>query len=159
MRLRLKMTRKLKDLNSREFTEILLTFMVGNTVRAFIAEAREEDEKQIEEQLNYIINLTEELGHNDLIEEFEGVKLPTSALCLEEEKIREEYDDQEFWENLEVRLGQRDFYKSLTTSERKKVNKNLWLPEKVHSYYEKYRKEFEKNGIERLRIIDKEIVK
>ena len=142
-------------LNKVELKELILTLMVGSSVRSAVAELDGEDWEKIEDQYLPFLELARNLGYSDLIENFKGSLIPSNKLCKKEEEILSEFTDDEFWNDLEIRLGQRDFTESLTKEELEKIGKNFWLPDKVHGYYKKYEKEFEKYGIQRLRIINK----
>lgn len=145
--------RSLTELSKSEFGELLLTVMIGLSVRSSIAESHDADWQRIDDQLIPLLNYAENQGFSDLIQDFQGTKLPIDVLEKEEERILEEFNEEEFWETLEVRLGQRDFFASLSDKEKKGLASDIWLPDKIHRYYDKYRKEFEKYGIERLRIV------
>ncbi|MBW6441477.1 hypothetical protein K0B04_01030 [Patescibacteria group bacterium] len=142
----------LSKLSKKDLADLLFSFMVGNSVREAVAVYNGKDYKRFEKQLDFVLEKAEEMGFDDLVQDFNNSKLPSSDLCKKEELIIAEYNDIEFWENLEIRLGKRDFFESLSSEEMKDLRKNFWLPEKVHKYYEKYQKEFEKYGIERLRV-------
>lgn len=149
------MSRKsFKDLSKTEFKEILLTFMVGEFVRTAVAETEGDDWQTIEKQLDFFLDLAEELGFDDLVEHFEKHKIPSEDLNKEEERIMGLFVEDEFWEEVKVRLGQRDFFESLSKEEKEKLfkEKPFWFPDKINEFYDKYIKEFEKHGIERLRI-------
>lgn len=66
--------------------------------------------------------------------------------------IIEAYDEDQFWFELERLLGQRDLERTMTKEERREIDKQGWLPKRVHELYEKYSDEFEAFGIERLEI-------
>lgn len=144
-----------KDLSKAEFKEILLTFMVGEFVRASVAETKGEDWQKIENQLDFFLDLAEEFGFTDLVEYFEKHRISSEDLNKKEGKIMDLFVEDEFWEELEVRLGQRDFFESLSKEEKERLfkEKPFWLPDKIDEFYDKYRKEFEKDGIKRLRIL------
>ena len=108
---------------------------------------------KIEDQYLPFLKLARNLGYSNLIEIFNGSLIPSNRLCKKEEEIISKYTDDEFWNDLEVRLGQRDFTESLTKEEIENIKKNFWLPDRVHKYYRKYEKEFGKYGIQRLRIM------
>ncbi len=143
----------------KEFKELLLTIMVGTFVRSGVLDSHGQEFKKIDDQLDFFLNLAEEYGYKDLIEYFENSKLPNHKLCHEEEEIMEEYNLHEFWHQLEIMFGQRDFFKSMTKEEKKEMEKEGWFPDRIEKYYEKYRNEFEEYGIDRLRIVDQEVVK
>ncbi len=135
-----------------ELKELVFTLMIGTWVREAVAEANGEDISKFNKQVKKFLELAENLGYKQLIQYFHGSLLPSDKLCSEEEKVLEYYNDLTFWEELELRLGQRDFFKEVTKLQLREIKKKHSLPDKIHSYYEKYRKEFEKNGIDRLEI-------
>ena len=148
-----KMGKEDQEFTKEELKEILLTMMVGIFLRSAVAEARGEDWQKIEKQADFFLNLAKKLGYQNLYEIFKGEIIPANELGLLEEKIIDEYNDEEFWETLGVRLGRRDFFRDITKKELAVIEKKGWLPEKVHQFYERYRREFEKYGIERLEVV------
>lgn len=145
---------KNKKVTKKEFTDILLTFTVGNFVREMLLDENLGRSKRLDSQMDFMLNLAERMGFADLVEIFHGSRLPINSLCLKEEKIIEEYEEQQFWENLGIKLGQRDLYNSLSDKEKEELSKQIWLPEKIHEFYEKYSIEFEENGLNRLQIVE-----
>lgn len=135
--------------------DFILTIMVGSFVRGSVAELHGEDFEHFEKQVNTFLELAERLGYKDLIERFKGEIIPSNELGLEEEKIMEEYNSDEFWFMLQTMLGQRDFRESKTIKELQKLEKDFWLPDEVQKFYDKYSKEFEDFGIDRLRVVKK----
>ena len=80
-----------------------------------------------------------------------GSLFPSNELCEEcYEEIIEEFNEDQFWFNLGINLGKLDFMKTMTKEEEKEAEKKNWLPERVHSFYDNYEKEFEKHGTDRL---------
>src|SRR3989344_4759265 len=116
--------------------------MAGAWVRAALAEMKGQDYKEVEKWEEYFVEMAQKLGYNKFTEVFQGKLMPHNDLCLESEKEIEEYNYDIFWDELEMRLGKRDFYKDITEDEQKELKKKQWLPERVHEFYEKYRKEF-----------------
>lgn len=122
-------------------------------MRAAVAEARGENWREIEEQIEPFLELAVKNGYKDLVEEVEGKVIPANDLSLEEEAVMEEHNDLEFWEQLTTRLGQRDLYEQLSPVQRRKLMRQRWLPEVAEKYYEKYEREFWEYGLDRLRIL------
>lgn len=141
-------------LTKEELKELLLTIMAGVWVRSAVAENKGKDFKNIEKWEEYFLEIAQKLGYNEFIDSFKGELIISNDMCIESEKEMEEYHNDIFWEDLEVNLGKRDFYKNASVEELKEIAKKHYLPDKVFKYYDKYRKEFEKYGTERL-IIDK----
>lgn len=89
----------------------------------------------------------------NVAEVFEGQIVPADELSHECEEIMEEYNDLQFFHELTLRLGQRDFYREASKEDIKYIEDHHGLmPEKIHTYYRKYDDEFEENDIDRLEI-------
>jgi len=72
-----------------------------------------------------------------------------------DETLNEEFDEfveETFWEGLLFRLGQRDIIKEIGEKEYRKMLEEE-LEEKHEEAEDKYREEFDKNGIKRLEIV------
>lgn len=149
----------IKELTELEFEELLLTMMVGVYVRTAVLDSQGRNWKKVDEQLKFFLRLAEGLGYKKLIEYYNHVVLPKETLSKREEKIIEDFNEEEFWDRLEIGLGQRDFYAQLTKDDLEKLKDNFFLPSIVHEYYKKYRKEFEEYGLERLRLVNNDMGK
>lgn len=89
----------------------------------------------------------------NVAEIFEGQIVPADELSKECEEIIEEYNEFQFFHELTIRLGQRDFNREAAKEDLKYIDDHHgMLPEKIHKYYRKYDEEFEKNDIDRLEI-------
>lgn len=148
---RKKENQQFPQLSKEPFKQLMLSVMIGSFIQSYMAES-EEDALAFEKQVDLMVNLAQTLGYDGLIEYQDNYKLPANDLCLQEDAILEAYNDENFWETLEIRLGKRDFFREASAQEIKELKKQFWFPEKIHEYYEKYRKEFEKHGIARLEI-------
>ena len=72
-----------------------------------------------------------------------------------DEALNEEFDEfveETFWEELLFRLGQRDIIKDIGEKEYRKMSEEE-LEEKHEEAEDKYRNEFDKNGIKNLEIV------
>jgi len=145
----------IKELTELEFEEVLLTVMVGVYVRTAVLDNRGRSWKKIDEHVKLFLHTAENLGFKKLVEYYNKAILPKESLCKREEKIIENYGEDEFWEELKLRLGQRDFFMEITEEELKNQKKMPWLSNKINEYYEKYEEEFIEQGIERLQIVKK----
>ena len=139
-------------LTKEQFKEMLLAAMFYSWVRGGLADGKGEDFQKYEELENYLLEIAKDNGSGDLVEKFQGHPGPTDELSELFENTMEEYDDDTFWHELVTRMGRRDFWKTVTPEEKKEIKKQEWLPERVHEFYDKYEKEFEENGIDRLEI-------
>ena len=72
-----------------------------------------------------------------------------------EEDLLKEYDEfieESFWEELLYRLGQRDFVKEVGEKEYRKMSEDAKKQKQIEME-EKYREEFDRNGIKNLGIV------
>lgn len=165
-------------LTKSQYKDLLKTFSLGKMVWESTLEEEGKDWKFLEELESSLLSYAEKFKADDLVEEIdlkemervcktiEGFDMKAAKkdlkgeLCLsnelndEIEGIIDDYNGNNFWEELEIALGKRDFFETITNKEKKELKKTDWLPKRVHEYYEKYRKELEEHGIDRL-IIDK----
>ena len=118
-----------------------------------MADSKGEDFNKFEKSEEFLLKIAKENNFSDLVEDFHGGLVPSDKLSELVEEVIEEYEDDVFWHELITRLGKRDFWRSVTPGEKKKLDKEEWLPERVHELYEKYEKEFEEHGIDRLEIL------
>jgi len=131
---------------------MLLAAMLYSFIRGGLADDKGEDYKKYEELENYLLKIAEDNGFNDLIEKFNGQLIPSDELSELEEEITSEYDDDALWSELITRLGRRDFFRTITPDEDKEMKKRDWLPDRAQEFFDKYNKEFEEHGVERLEI-------
>lgn len=129
-----------------------MAVMLYSWIRDGLADSRGEDFKNYEGLKKYLLKIAKDNGLEDLVEEFYGDLLPSDKLSELEDKIMEEYDDDTFWHELTTRLGKRDFWRTITPKEKQEIKKQNWLPERIHEIYEKYEKEFEEHGLDRIKI-------
>ena len=64
-------------------------------------------------------------------------------------KLHEVYDEENFWDELAERLGERDFIKKYSREEIKKMSEKNYF-EKLYKSIDRYSEEFEKLGLERM---------
>lgn len=140
------------DLSKEQLKEMLLAAMLYSFIRGGLADDKGEDFKKYEELENYLLKVAEDNGFNDLIEKFHGQLIPSDELSELEEEIMSEYDDDALWSELITRLGRRDFFRTVTPAEDKEMKKRDWLPDRAQEFFDKYNKEFEEYGAERLEI-------
>lgn len=143
------------QLTDEQFKELVFLAMVGEYVRGGVLDSRGEyDPRKHAVLMEYLFEQAEAAGRTDLVERFKGYIGPSDALSDAEEELMEEYNDDKFWSQLSARLGRRDFERDMTDAERLEVKKEGWLPERVHEFYERYEKEFEEYGVDRLGVRD-----
>lgn len=143
------------ELSKERFKEMLLAAMLYSFIRGGLADDKGEDYKKFEELENYLLKIAEDNNFNDLVEKFQGHLISVDELSELEEKIMSEYDEDAFWHQLTSRLGRRDFFRTVTPEEQKEMDKRDWLLDRAQEFFEKYDKEFEEYGVERLEIREK----
>ncbi len=120
-----------------------------------VSEEYRDDYNTVEEFENYILGYAKDFGCEDLVEEYNSRLIISDGFSEEMDVIMDDYDDETFWNELETKLGKRDFERDMTEEEMKKAEEDGFYSEKIWDYYEKYGKEFEENGINRLEIVKK----
>lgn len=144
------------ELTKEQYKELLLLVLLGSWVRGGVADMNGEYNKDMNELEKYLLSEAENFRLSDLAKQFMGHTVPSDKLSEECEEIIDEYNDDEFWAQLSRRLGQKDFARTITKEEERYMKeKDGWFPERIHEIYDKYDKEFEKHGIDRLEIKEK----
>lgn len=143
------------EISKDQLKEMILSTMFYSWVCGGLADQKGEDFSQYEKLEKFLFKIAHENGFSDLVEEFHDTLVPSDGLSKLLENTMEEYDEDVFWHELSTALGKRDFYRTITEEEKNQIEKEKWLSERVYTLYEKYEKEFEKHGIERLEIIEK----
>ncbi|SRR5258706_16415908 len=138
----------------KQFKALLKAVYLGNWMaNAHRAEDKKVDYESIED---YIFSLAPQFGFDKYMdhERSDGDKYyPTSFFeeTTDVDKLHDEYDDETFWDELAERLGERDFYEDYSEDEIKKMTEEEWFT-KLQEHIHKYHKEFEKSGLERVRV-------
>ena len=142
------------ELTEEQYRDLVELVVLGNYVRGGVADIRGESGDNRWEKIEQCVLFA---AINDDItgvaEMFHGQIVPTDELDGKVEEMMEEYDNDEFWHELEVRLGQRDFYREIIKDDLKYIEEHHGvLPERINSYYQKYEDEFDEHDIDRLEI-------
>lgn len=101
---------------------------------------------------SYLLSFADEYGLGGVVERF------NDELTLDDDEtekygeIMDDFEEFVFWDNLENRMARRDFYRTISEEERKEADKTGWLPERFRDIEEKYRKEFDENGVDNLEV-------
>ncbi len=144
------------NLTKAQYKDLLALVMLGSNIKESVVELRGENWQKVRDIEKFLLSHAYDFGADDIVEKYRGEIEPTNDFCLEIEDMEEEHREDEFWFTLSNRLGQRDFDESLTDEERKKIDAdNGWLPNTVDAFYEKYEDEFDKHGVDRLRVDEK----
>ncbi len=149
------------SLTKEQFRELLLLASLGNHVRrdAFVADGQYDPERD-EVLISTMYEIAYEAGIGDVeidgsnrSEENSGAITPTQDFEESVHTILEDFSDEQFWRELSLLLGQRDLERSITHDERLDAELNsIQLPMRLYELCERYDKEFETFGIDRLEI-------
>ena len=146
------------ELSKEQFINLLKMSHIANNMLGILGDILPETDykKESDETENleeYLLGYAKDFGCGDLIEDFYGKTLLRNEVYEKIDEIVEDYDDYTFWNELEVRMGKRDFERTITEKEKQYIKENKgWLPDRIHEIYEKYRQEFENYGIDRLEL-------
>ena len=128
------------NLSRAEMRELLLLVLIGNHIRNSTLDSRGMYDPLRHEKIENVLSEISRKSGPDF--------LATDYL-----KYLELFVDDSFWDELEVRLGRRDFDRTMTEFDTKYLESHDGkLPPRAHLLYKKYSDEFEKYGVDRLEI-------
>jgi hypothetical protein len=109
----------------------------------------DETDKSVESFEQMILGLLYSSGKRDGIEFARDLNgyYPTRDFEEMISEVIDEYNEDQFWEELIERLAARDYERSGAARDSREA-----FPKKLFGLQEKYREEFEKNGLDRLAI-------
>lgn len=141
------------NLTKKQYETLAKTVYLGNWMANANRTGRKDDPhiKEYEEIADYIYSFAKDFGFPDDFEaglEFsDGEEEPPEV-----SRLHEEYNEQNFWEELPDRLGQRDFYRKYSKEEREKMDYEEHFI-KMQECIIAWENELEEYGIERLGIM------
>jgi|GEM_PF-1454742 len=148
-------------LTKEQFRELLLLASLGNHIRrdALMSNGQytpERDEALISSlyESAYEAGIGDvEIDSNNRAEENTGAITPTQNFEESVHAILEDFSDEQFWHELSLLLGQRDLERSMAPDERLGMELSGGeFPSRLFDLCERYDKEFETFGIDRLEI-------
>jgi hypothetical protein len=145
------------ELTKEQFANILRAVYIANDIIGLISDMVSEDYKkkyaEMDELREYLLKCAWKNGFNEFIDYYKEHIIPSDNLCEEMDKIKEDYEDFIFWDELEYRLALRDLEQKLTEEEKERISKDDFLyMRKLEEFRDKYSEEFQKYGITRLEI-------
>jgi len=151
------------ELSKEQYRNLLEMSHIANSVLGILGDVLPEETNfkkksdEMTELEDYFISYAKDFGCEDMTEEFHEKTLLKEDVYEKIQEIMDEYDDYIFWNELEVRMGKRDFERTITEEDKKYIKENKgWLPERIHEIYDKYAEEFENHGIDCLEIKENE---
>ena len=142
------------DLTNDEYRKLLDLLYLGNWVMTANDTENDESKKKYEEITQKIYSYAKDFECDELVEfnaefgeYFETVELEESEVS----QYLQEYDENNFWDTLIMRLAERDYLREITPREFNKLSSE----EKItgtQKHEQKWEDEFSKNGINNLKI-------
>ena len=143
-------------LNKSQYAELLEAVLINSWVKGLMYDQGLHDNKKYDEIENYLLENAKFFGCEKLAELFHGHIVPSDKFSQKVDTLMEEYNQDNFWHELEMRLGQREFARTVTKEEIEEMNNNgNWYPKRIQEIYAKYEKEFEENGLARFDIVER----
>lgn len=155
------------NITKKQFESLMMALEIADTVTGLLSDVFEgktgkeykERAKQMDELQSVFYSRAKEFGLEDAVEEYKGTWFIREGSPREEE-FHEIMDDFEEWiveDSLANKLGKRDFYREHTEEEVNKMAEEShgYLGVEIHPYEERYWKEFELHGYDRLEIVER----
>lgn len=146
-------------LTKKQFEALLKVVYLGNWMaNAYRTDDKKEEYENIE---NYIFSKAPLFGLEKYMdhEAADGDSYYPTRLFEETtdvHKLHEAYDDETMWDELAESLGERDFFEKYSEEEIKKMSREEWF-DKQYQCIDKYNLEFEKYGLERIRLVKNQL--
>lgn len=146
------------NLSKKQYETMIKAVEAGSSIYGILGDMVSDDYKkesnEIEDLQKYLLGFASDFGSSDMTEKFKGELIMSDDFSEKMEEVMDDYDDEIFWHELETRLGKRDFERTMTKAEKKEMEEDRWYPKRIHELYDKWSKEFEDNGVERLEIVE-----
>ncbi|MBU2564250.1 hypothetical protein KKA23_01585 [Patescibacteria group bacterium] len=147
------------ELNKKQYKELVHSIETAEIVYAVLRDMVDmgKYDKKLTEKENigkYILRFAKEFGVENIIENFEGENVASEKYIDYILDDLYEYDDYIFWDGLATKLAEKEFFN--TYSEEEIINMDVaerYL--KCGELEDKYSKEFEEYGIDKLEIIER----
>ena len=141
------------SLTPAEYRELLLLTLIGTHVRNDVLD---NDKAYVPERHDAIergLLATAGMAGLPFVKKHENHFDAATDINAEYLRYIDDFVDDSFWEELEVRLGKRDFERSMTDADAAYIAEHMdKLPPRVSLLYKTYRDELDKYGIDRLEI-------
>ncbi|MBU0721943.1 hypothetical protein KKA93_00595 [Patescibacteria group bacterium] len=143
------------NFTKKQFLSLMKLAYLGNWL-ANASRLQDEQIKEYEEAEDYIFSFAKEFGYDRYVdhEPKDGDRYFPTRYFEEEtdvEILQEDYDNETFWQEASDRFGERDFFEKYGEEAIEKMDRKERFIKRMECE-EKYEKEFEEKGIERLEI-------
>ena len=148
-------------LTRAQFLALLKAVYLGNWMANANRDGSRRDphKKKYEEIENYIFSFAKQFGFNEYVDDKDAKKGKFFSTMLFEEgtdvgELTEEYNEENFWDELIHRLGERDFSRRHSTAEIKAMTDEERFM-KLHEYINVWADEIDNNGMENMWVLKK----
>ncbi len=140
------------ELTKAQLKELLLLAELGLWVRESEADIRGERAEASVGVVDHLWKQAEGSGLTHITKQWHHKVVPKENFVKNIESVMETFLDDEFWDRLETRLGQRDFLREATPADMQRVDISGDFPEKMEEYCDAWHREFDRFGINRLTV-------
>ena len=144
------------NLTKRQYWNLIRATYMADWMANAICEAGMKGDDGIKEIRDYVFSFAKEMGYEDFAEYSGDMGKYYATFDLDDDpsirRLIERYDERAFWDEIVERLGERDFFDKYTKEKIQKMNDDERFAKRMECE-DKWGKEFEKYGIERLEIL------
>jgi hypothetical protein len=144
----------------KQFRDLLHALYMADWMSNAICEDDMKQDEGIKKIRNYIFSFAKDFGFEEYVEHDKEMNEYYATFTLDDDpRVRgliERYDEHTFWEEAVEILGKRDFFERYTKKDWDKMT-NEERREKMWQCEAVWGEEFEKFGIDRVRIVDRKL--
>ena len=127
--------------------------MIYGLIGDYIPDDYQAESHNISKLQEYLLKLAPAFGCGEIMEEFRGSAIMSEEFSEGIDAAMVDYDEITFCNELEMRLGKRDFARTVTKEELQQMERDHgFYPERIHALYEKWGREIEEHGVNRLEV-------
>ncbi len=141
------------SLSQDEYRDLVGILDMGLLIKEAVREIRGEPKGEFAGVEKRVLEAAADTDAEELSQTLGKKLMPSDEVMDETEKEINEYIEDQFWVELSDRLGQRDFLENVTEEDLEAFEAGEGsFPDGVRAYYDKYDREFDKHGLDRLRV-------
>lgn len=141
------------SLSHDEYRDLVGILDMGLLIKEAVREIRGEPKGEFSSVERRVLEAAADTDAEDFSQVLGKKLMPSDEIMDETEKEINEYIEDQFWVELSDRLGQRDFLENVTEEDLEAFESGEGaFPDGVKAYYDKYDREFDKHGLDRLRV-------
>jgi len=143
------------NITKKQYWKLMKAVYMADWMANAICNSDMKQNDDIKEIRNYVFSFAKEMGCGDYAEYDNTLGTYYATFDMDDETTTRElinrYDDHMFWEEIADRLGERDFKKRYKQKDIKEMSNEDCFTKQM-DYQIVWEKEFEKHGIDRLKI-------